>query len=265
MSILATGQQIGRYVIIVKVGQSQAVVYKASDPVFNRIVAIKDLSPMLGVGTSADEKADILARFDRELKTMGQLVHPNIMQVYDAGFFTVAGDPTNTERPYIVMEYLEGDLLRDKMPPHSIFPLQQATDILSQLLSALAKAHELSIVHRDIKPDNIQLLPDGTIKLMDFGLAMMIGQTRLSKSGDYHGTPNYSSPEQVTGAPIDHGQTSLPWALLPSKCLQEPNLSMLRTPSLSCTRLRILSQHSRPISHHQCSRFFNGHYRNHRF
>lgn len=203
MGHLTAGQKLGKYEIIRTVGSSNAVVYEAWDPILQRRVAIKDLTDHLNGQHSTDIQADILARFSRELEIMGRLVHPNIILVFDGGFHLDQSDPGRpVERPYIVMEFLEGPSLG--RISGQVLPVQKIVEIVEQLLSALECAHQAGIVHRDIKPDNIQILPGDKVKLMDFGISSLVSRSRITRTGLILGTLHYLSPEQAMGQGVDH-------------------------------------------------------------
>jgi serine/threonine-protein kinase len=107
-------------------------------------------------------------------------------------------------RHYIAMEYLEGGTLRDLLQSRGALPLQEAVEIASQILSGLTHAHQRQVVHRDVKPDNIHILPGGAVKLTDFGIARLTEEASLTGEGQVFGTPSYMSPEQIEGRFIDH-------------------------------------------------------------
>jgi serine/threonine-protein kinase len=159
----------------------------------NRRVALKELS-MPG-GASDKQRQERLARFQREAKAAGSLSHPNIVTIYEVG--------EDSGRAYIAMEYLEGQNLREKLDVVGTLPQEEAVNIIIEVLKALQYAHEHGIVHRDIKPDNIQLLPDGRVKITDFGIARLMFEPNLTMDGQIFGTPSYMSPEQVVGREID--------------------------------------------------------------
>src|SRR5256885_8404211 len=102
------------------------------------------------------------------------------------------------------MEYLEGGTLRDRMQQKGALPLQEALEIVSQVLDALGHAHTHRVIHRDVKPDNIHILPGGQVKLTDFGIARLTEEASLTGEGQVFGTPSYMSPEQIEGRFIDH-------------------------------------------------------------
>jgi serine/threonine-protein kinase len=177
-------EKLGRYEIQAEIGQgAMGHVYRALDPLFHRIVAIKSIKPEY---ISQDPTGDYQARFQREAQAMGGLSHPNIVSVYDVG------------ESYFVMEYLEGITLLTLLAQRERLPLGETLPIISPVADALDYAHRRGIIHRDIKPANIMILPDGRPKIMDFGLAHL-ESTVMTTAGQFLGSPSYMSPEQVTG------------------------------------------------------------------
>ncbi|BCW99166.1 MAG: hypothetical protein KatS3mg024_1993 [Armatimonadota bacterium] len=186
--------QIGRYQIVRELGRgAMGIVYEARDPQLGRAVAVKVLS--LAQNAPPAERRQALERFLREGKAAGSLLHPNIVQVFDMG--------EDQGRPYLVMELCEGTTLRDVLSFEHHLPEQRVRRIAEQLLSALELAHARGIVHRDIKPDNIVLSRDDSLKLMDFGIARLMHDSTLTQTGQALGSPAYMSPEQVLGKPVD--------------------------------------------------------------
>ena len=168
-----------------------AEVYKAYDPQIDRSLALK----ILKQEWCLDE--EYLHRFLREARAAGAFSHPNIVTVYDVG---------QVPRPYIVIELVDGTPLGDAMKPGEPMPVERILSIGIQLADALNYAHRNGVVHRDVKPSNILLLPDGqTIKIADFGIAHIDdpGAARKTQAGAVLGTPHYMSPEQVMGQKID--------------------------------------------------------------
>jgi eukaryotic-like serine/threonine-protein kinase len=187
-------RQVGRYQILGTLGRGgMASVYQAHDPGIGRDVAIKFLHSTLC------EEADCRARFLREARAAGGLSHPNIVTVHDVG--EIDG------RPYMAMEFLQGDVLSEVMRPNQALPVRDVLVMGIQLANALDYAHAHRIVHRDIKPGNIvRLQGTDTIKVTDFGIAHMdtagTGEQR-TRVGDVLGTPQYMSPEQTRGDRLD--------------------------------------------------------------
>ncbi len=187
-------KHIGRYEIIREIARSNDIVYEAWDPQTGRRVAVKVLH--IPPGMSDDDKKDKLARFDREARAAGRLHHPNIVTVFDAGCEHLT--------PYLVMELIEGPTLGKHITTKVGPDPKDATTIVLQILQALQHAHEHGVVHRDIKPDNIFLLPDGTVKLGDFGIARIEGDAKVTGTGAILGTVSYMAPEQVLAKNTDH-------------------------------------------------------------
>ncbi len=183
---------LGRYEIIDELGQgAMGTVYKAKDPLIDRIVAIKTIN----LDLAEEEKEEYEGRFYQEAKAAGRLSHPNIVTVYDVG---KSGDIA-----YIAMEFLQGRELRDILNDGKRLPVDRVLDIVMQVALGLAYAHEHDIVHRDVKPSNIMVVRDGHVKITDFGIARMTSAAVRTQTGMVLGSPKYMSPEQVTGKPID--------------------------------------------------------------
>jgi TolB-like protein/Flp pilus assembly protein TadD/predicted Ser/Thr protein kinase len=184
------GKTISHYRIMEELGRGgMGVVYKALDSKLKRTVALKFLSAqVLG---AEDEKA----RFLHEAQAAAALGHPNICTIYEIDEFE--------GRSFIAMEYVEGEGLRSMIESGPL-GLERAIDIAVQAAAGLEEAHEKGIVHRDIKPANIMITPKGRVKIMDFGLAKLGGQTVLTKEGTTLGTVSYMSPEQARGNEVDH-------------------------------------------------------------
>jgi serine/threonine protein kinase len=188
-------KKLGRYKIESVIGRgAMGVVYKAFDPVIERPVAIKAVEA--GRGIPPAEFEEYLQRFYREAQAAGKLSHPNIVTIYD-----VAKD-INTNVPYIVMEFIEGHDLNEYLSTGMMFSLEDILMIADQIADALEYAHQNGVVHRDIKCSNIMLQKGMKVKVMDFGIARL-HTSNLTKEGQYMGTPNYMSPEQIRGVPTD--------------------------------------------------------------
>jgi TolB-like protein/Tfp pilus assembly protein PilF/tRNA A-37 threonylcarbamoyl transferase component Bud32 len=191
------GQTISHYKILSKLGEGgMGVVYKAEDTKLHRFVALKFLPPSIG-----DEKAR--QRFTHEAQAVSTLEHPNICAIYEI-------DESPDGQMFIVMPCYEGASLQSLVKGGRL-DLSQAVDIASQVAKGLAKAHEKGIVHRDVKPANILVTSDGLSKIVDFGLAKLATQTRLTRAGTTVGTVMYMSPEQARGEETD--QRSDIWSL----------------------------------------------------
>jgi predicted Ser/Thr protein kinase len=167
------------------------VVYLGRDPVIGRLVALKTIR----VAAEDDiEQREFNERFLREAQAAGTLSHPNIVTVHDVG--------EEDETSFIAMEYVEGKNLKQVIREKDRLPFDRIAEIIAQAADALDYAHRKGIVHRDIKPANIIITPDGTVKITDFGIAK-IETSSLTETGQFLGTPNYMSPEQVTGEIVD--------------------------------------------------------------
>jgi serine/threonine-protein kinase len=184
--------QLGRYEVLGELGHgAMGIVYKAKDPLIDRVVAIKTIN----LGLALDEKEEYEGRFYQEAKAAGRLNHPNIVTIYDVG---KSGDVA-----YIAMEFLQGRELRDIMNDEGSLPVEQVLDVAAQVAQGLAYAHEHDIVHRDVKPSNIMVVRDGHVKITDFGIARMASSAVRTQTGMVLGSPKYMSPEQVMGKAID--------------------------------------------------------------
>ncbi|MDR1834090.1 MAG: protein kinase [Propionibacteriaceae bacterium] len=174
----------GRYQILARVDAGgMATVYQARDVRIGREVALKMMHGHLAV----DE--DFVKRFQAEARSVAQLSHPNIVQVFDTGM--------DSGQLYIVMEYVPGGSLRGALNADGPVKLGQALEIARQVLSALALAHSKGIIHRDIKPENLLLAADGAVKVADFGIARAINESRVTATGVVVGTVGYMAPELV--------------------------------------------------------------------
>jgi curved DNA-binding protein CbpA len=190
-------ERIGKYEIIQRVGKgAMGVIYHAHDPLLDRDVALKVMAPQ--IADDPDQKA----RFEREARAVAKIVHPNVLTVFDLGYH-------HDGSPYIAMELLKGKDLLKTLREDPPLPLERKIAVILQVLEGLAHAHQVGIVHRDIKPANIFLSQDGTVKIMDFGVARFT-MTNVSGTGAVVGTADYMSPEQVQGAKVD-GRSDL-WA-----------------------------------------------------
>src|SRR6266550_3587958 len=182
--------QIGKYKIECEIGRGGfGQVYRAFDPSVGRAVAIKVLNPGSDTG--------LLTRFRNEAVTAGNLQHRHIVTVYEFG--------EHDGLAYLVMEYLEGQDLQRVIQAGGPGSLLQKVQIMSQVASGLHSAHLHGVVHLDVKPANIMLLPDGTVKIMDFGIAKLLTarKTNETQAGVMVGSLLYMSPEQFASGPID--------------------------------------------------------------
>lgn len=185
-------EQIGRYRILSEIGRgAMGVVYRAQDPAIGRVVAIKTIR--LGDLADSAERAKLRDRLMREAQSAGVLSHPGIVTIYDVA--------EQDELAYIAMEIVDGPTLERLTvtePPDARLVL----DILAQTAAALDYAHKRGIVHRDIKPANIMIHERVTAKITDFGVARIVSH-QMTQAGSMVGTPNYMSPEQIQGQPVD--------------------------------------------------------------
>ena len=188
---LASGATLGPYTITAELGHGgMGVVYTAQDPRLDRQVAIKVLPPDLTRDATAKQ------RFLQEAKAASALDHPNICTIHEI-------NETDDGQLYLVMAHYEGETLQERIARGPL-PLDDAISIATQVGTGLSKAHSAGIVHRDIKPANLMVTTDGTVKILDFGLAKLAGTEGLTQTGTTLGTVAYMSPEQARGAEVDH-------------------------------------------------------------
>ena len=181
------GRLLGkRYEILEKIGGGGwALVYRAQDTFLHRPVAVKVLRSQY----TADD--DFVRRFKREAQAAASLSHPNVVSIYDVG--------QEDDVYYIVMEYIDGQTLKEKIDAEAPLPIPVSVKIALQILDALDHAHQAKIVHRDIKPHNILLTRSGRVKVTDFGIARAATTTTLTHTGSIIGSAHYFSPEQARG------------------------------------------------------------------
>lgn len=184
---------LGKYQIIREIARSNDIVYEAWDPVMSRRVAVKELA--IPGGATVAQKEDRLKRFTREAKAAGSLVHPSIVTVFEVG--------REGDRHFIAMEFLDGRTLRAEMDVSGALGPERSVDVAVATLRGLEFAHSNGVIHRDVKPENIQILESGAIKLTDFGIARLTFEPNLTMDGQVFGTPSYMSPEQIHGKDID--------------------------------------------------------------
>jgi eukaryotic-like serine/threonine-protein kinase len=181
--------KIGKYDVIDIIGRGgMGVVYQARDPYLDRLVAIK----MMNV--DVHENTDFLERFYHEAKSTASLQHPNIVTVYDLGEYQ--------NRPFLVMQYLEGHSLESLLRAHRPMTVLEKIGIIIEVCQGLGYAHQHGIIHRDIKPANIMVLNDGSVKIVDFGIARL-GNNTLTRTGQIVGSLYYMPPEQLRDKPVD--------------------------------------------------------------
>lgn len=187
------GQTLGQCRIERRLGQGgMGEVFYGRHLTLDLEVAVKILPPQLSANT------DFVARFYREAREAAKLDHPNIVRVINVS--------EENGQHFLVMQFIDGPSLRDVLKTHGALPVAVATTHAVQALSGLEYAHRRGVVHRDIKPDNLMLTPDGVLKITDFGLARGIaaGDSQLTRTGEVMGTPAYMPMEQWEGAEIDH-------------------------------------------------------------
>ena len=180
---------LGKYELLEFLGGGMSHVYRARDTVIDRAVVVKILTD------DSCKDADAKARFLQEAKLAGGFQHENIVSVFDYGEFD--------GKPFIVMEYLKGEDLREAIRGSRLGSMNDRLRIALHIADALQYVHTRAIVHRDIKPENIHIDPNGRVKLMDFGIAKT-ADLSLTRTGMAMGTPYYMSPEQISGNPTSH-------------------------------------------------------------
>ena len=200
---IAPGSRLGGYEILSSLGAGgMGEVYRARDPKLQRDVAVKVLSDALARDTES------LARFEREARLLASVDHPNIAVIHAI--------ETEYERPFLVLELIPGETLAERLAAGPL-PVPEALQIAGRIADALSAAHERGVIHRDLKPGNIRLTPDGRVKVLDFGLARVLADASTADSatvtgamaadatapGSILGTPAYMSPEQARGRPVD--------------------------------------------------------------
>src|SRR3954471_14578996 len=189
-------ERIGRYQVLERFGKGgMGVLYRGFDPVLDREVAIKLML------TDFTEDADQMRpRFYREARAAAKLNHRNIVTIFEfAEEFNV---------PYIVMEFLRGTPLGARLNAQPPLSIDDKLNIVAQLCDGLSYAHEQGVVHRDVKPDNVFVLEDGSVKLLDFGIAKLTS-SNLTRQGDVLGSASYMSPEQVGGSDSVDGRADV--------------------------------------------------------
>ncbi len=191
-------EKIGKYEIKSLLGEGgSGVVYQGYDPDIERRVAIKVLHPHLISGKVGEE---LLARFKREAISAAKCIHPNVVSILEYG--------QDEDKPFIIMEYVDGvsvhRLIKHRLKHGRGISLRRSLSIMSQLLKALHTAHELNIIHRDVKASNVLILKEsGRIKLADFGMARITESSDLTVIGNFMGTPRYMAPELRLGFEAD--------------------------------------------------------------
>lgn len=177
-----------RYEVVSHIGQGgMADVFLAVDTILNRQVAIKILRADLSTDTIS------ILRFEREAQAAAALAHPNIVEIYDVGDYK--------GHHYIVMEYVSGKTLKQVIRSRGPLVNEEAVDIMKQLCSAVSEAHSRGIIHRDIKPQNVIVKADGSVKILDFGIATAKGSMQLTQANNVMGSVHYLAPELAKGEP----------------------------------------------------------------
>lgn len=217
--------KLGKYEVLGELGHGgMGTVFKGRDPMINRDVAIKVIS-----GHVLNDPS-IRKRFYREAQSAGRLSHPNITVIYDVG--------EHDEMPYIVMELLEGNSLSTLMKSGQM-TLEQELDVMTQVAQALHYAHQHKVIHRDIKPDNIHVLPSGRVKVLDFGIAR-IESEGVTMTNSTIGTPKYMSPEQIDGRQVDHRADIFSYGVLFYEMISGTN--PFQSDRLTTTIYRVLNE-----------------------
>jgi serine/threonine protein kinase len=189
--LIQVGQVLDKYELLERVGQGgMAIVYRGIDRSLKRTVAIKVLHKHL---SDYQEARD---RFEREAQAVAKLRHENILEIFD---YSAKVDSES----YIVTEFIDGQTLKQFVTDRPITYPEVGAMIMLQVARALAHAHAVGILHRDVKPENIMIRSDGVVKLMDFGISHMVDLERLTVTGQLLGSPAYMAPEHVEGRPID--------------------------------------------------------------
>jgi len=184
---------LGRYEVIKELGKgAMGIVYLGKDPKINRTVAIKTMRFEEGIDDK--ELKNLKDRFFREAQAAGNLSHPNIVKIYDAG--------EDQDIAYMAMELLKGEDLKKYTTKENLLPIDKVLTYIYQVALALDYAHKNGVIHRDIKPANIMILEDGTLRVTDFGIAR-IQESSKTATGTVMGTPYYMSPEQIAGKKVD--------------------------------------------------------------
>ena len=190
------GRVVGtNYRIVEKIGEGgMGAVYRAVDQMLERDVAIKAIRPELS------REPEIIERFRAEAKTLARIQHGAIAQVYT---FFYEG-----EELFLVMEFVRGRSLSKVIADEGSIPWDRAVAFLSSAMDGIQVAHDAGIVHRDLKPENLMVTDAGTVKVMDFGIARVMGSGHLTRTGLLVGTLRYMSPEQIKGEEVD-GRTDI--------------------------------------------------------
>jgi serine/threonine protein kinase len=245
--MLAAGQTFGRYVVEDLLGEGgMGQVYRARDTVLHRRVALKILvDRQSDVATWQEAKARML----REARAAAALQHPNAVSIYDVG--------TEGDTPYIAMELVPGQSLRTYVGDASL-AWERRLRWLVDVAAVLAAAHDEGLVHRDVKPENVVVRPDGRVKVLDFGIARRAAvsptaatsggdtTTTLTGAGIVVGTPRYMSPEQMAGRTVDGRSDQFAWGVTAYEVLSGSNAWPEKTDALA-TAAAILTETPPPL------------------
>ena len=188
-SSAASSKDVTRFLSVLGEG-GMGTVYGVRHQALDKKFALKVMRADLA------QQGELAARFIQEARAAAAIVHPNIVQITDFGAL-----PSGA--PYFVMELLQGMSLSRMIRAGGPLPMGQAVRFLQQSASALAAAHAAGVIHRDLKPDNIHIAPNDTVKVLDFGVAKVAGAGRLTRTGMVFGSPHYMSPEQASGGEVD--------------------------------------------------------------
>ncbi|GHH51703.1 serine/threonine-protein kinase [Lentzea cavernae] len=221
----------GRYALVAELGRGgMGIVWRAQDRHIGRFVAVKELH--LPDGIAHEERRVLEERALREARTAGKLNDPAVVTVYDA--------INENGTTYIIMELVEAATLSTLISTHGPMPPNQVVSMALQALSALETAHQAGIVHRDVKPGNLMVRPDGKLKLTDFGIAQAVDDPRLTTSGSLIGSPAYMAPERIHGH--EAGPPSDLWALGATLCYAVEGWSPFERSSTASTLHAIMSE-----------------------
>jgi serine/threonine protein kinase len=227
----------GRYRLQARLGRGgMGVVWRATDQLLGRQVAVKELP--VDDTLSAAQARRRRDRTLREARAVAQLNHPHIVVVHDV----VEDD----ERPYIVMELIDGGTLADRIATHGPVDAEEAARIGIALLGALRTAHAAGVLHRDVKPSNVLIAEDGRVVLTDFGVAQVAGATTLTETGSFVGSPEYTAPERMSGDVVRSGPESDLWSLGALLCTALSGESPFRRDSLGGILHAVVSDEIRP-------------------
>lgn len=225
-----------RYEVTSQIGKgAYGEVYKATDVLLNRTVAIKRIR-LDWLGDTAQAK-EVQRRFIQEAQVAARLQHPGIVTVYDV--------VATSETSYIVMEFVEGTTLSAKLASQKSLPLTESIQILSRVARALHYAHSRGVVHRDVKPANILVSREGRVKVADFGIAKVESSHEMTRAGVILGTPDYMSPEQATGGTLDGRSDLFSLGCILYECVTGE--APFRAQSLTGVLIRIVNDEPSPV------------------